>query len=228
MYRSTWANCLAIGCSVLILMLVVQSCTDENSDDRKRTTETRALEKYRHMARGGNLKVLGLDNIGQAADVRLGVPFTVYYIADSALGRYTTSIDPLAMLIDVHQRMYPVLLGQTSRALIVMEEDSSGFVPVAIGGTTSARQFTQRREVFASQSGIPIDSVFLVRIPALNVDFVGGVDATNTFQMGLAGRQAMFIQASDTVGIDSAGVLSARGTLDDLSAVAKSRGSHPW
>lgn len=210
------------------IALLLSACADPETPLPLDQAAARAIAEYRTIAHEGNLTLLGLDSSAQADLAGLGTPFTVYYVSIDELKDYADSIDPVAMLIDAHLRMYPVMLGQHGHAFVVLEGDSTGYTTASLGGAATARLFTQRRTMFATQTSIPVDSIFLVRIPALNLDFVGGVNGASVFQLGLAGRGTEFIQAADTVSFDSLGVYSARDAWSDLVPTAQNRGSSSW
>lgn len=125
-----------------------------------------------------NAPRMGLRAPNEATQARLGAPLVDHIIGLTDLQAYDGTRDPAALLRRSDQVVYPVLVDGTPRASTIVARQGNEWravsfgSPVATGASEAARRAIARD---AAPGAAPAET-FQVRVPALNLVFVGRND----------------------------------------------------
>ena len=136
---------------------------------------------------------LGLRDPTDAQNTEVGAPIRVMVIDAGSLKTYDgSSPDPLLREVPLVARLVRVQ-GQ-ARSMIIQSNASGTWQTVQMGDTLRAAAIEQIGAVLASTQGVAESDLFLVRIPALGLDFLayrkGSVRLTPLFDTPAWGLQA--------------------------------------
>jgi hypothetical protein len=109
-----------------------------------------------------------------AADARLAAPLRIFFVPLDRLRTYRSDADPRALLQDVRAFFFPVSVGAEIRSSLTVKELRGQLVASDFGQAELAKLIASARGESAGSAAI------LVRIPALNLYFIGRTDGTLT------------------------------------------------
>lgn len=140
----------------------------EMTSQSQRTAEA-ALGTLAKLVTENTARRMGFDTPDQVRDARLGAPLADYMIGLEDLQKYAGEDDPGALFRPTGEMHYPVLTGETTRCLITVAGMEGEWKAVSYGAPVLSRALA---EAVARTDASP-ETVFAVRIPALNLAFVG-------------------------------------------------------
>jgi len=110
----------------------------------------------------------------EAAEARLGPPLRIFHVPLDRLRTYRPEEDPRALLRDIQSFFYPVVVGAEVRSSLTVKQQSGQWVASDFGQSALSKQVSTAR---GEASG---PETTLVRVPALNVYFIGRTNGTFT------------------------------------------------
>jgi len=139
-----------------------RAATNMNAEPARVATE--ALSTLRALAEKSP-EVMGL-SAKEAASAVLRPPLRVALVRLDRLKAFRPSDDPRSLLTGVSTLFYPVAVGADIRSSITVKRTDRGWVAAEFGNDELAKKIQSVR-------GGDTSSALLVRVPALNLDFVG-------------------------------------------------------
>ncbi len=137
-----------------------------------REAAARALEMVRALLSGGREEI-GFKSVKEVDEARLGEPIPVFYIWLDALKRYRRGDDLHRLLTDGQELIYPIEVGGEMRSLIVVKENQGLWHEASVGSPVMVQALEKATPAHAAESGQPLDSLFVLHIPALYEVFIG-------------------------------------------------------
>jgi len=113
---------------------------------------------------------------GSPAELRLSPPFRVRYVFRDPLAEREPGDDPLGLLEEVNELLYPVLRGGEVAAAVRVVEDEGAWVLKSVGEPNLARDLERVRADDSAASNTPPSDYLMVDVPSLYQVFVGRVD----------------------------------------------------
>lgn len=173
--------------AVAILALISgQAMAEAPTRDQLRamTEQTRgvaqaSLGTFARLLTPENAPRMGLRAPSDAAKARLGAPLVDHIIGLTDLQAYDGTRDPAALLRRSEQVVYPVLVDGEPRASTIVARQGNEWravsfgSPVATGASEAARRAIARDAAQGGTRGAAPSETFQVRIPALNLVFIG-------------------------------------------------------
>jgi hypothetical protein len=132
-----------------------------------------------------NYKEMGFESMAELDRMTPGVPMQVFMIPLDRLQGYQSGMAPEPLLVDTKHVLYPILVDAQARSSITMSEAQGSWKAVAFGSPRMIRMLSAARASVASGAGIPLPSVFLAEIPALNLYLLGYRAAGTTMAAGV-------------------------------------------
>lgn len=113
----------------------------------------------------------------EASGAVLGQPLRSYFVRLDSLRAYQPGQDPKSLLSALHSRvLYPMQVGDRTAGSVEMVQKGGQWKVASVGGTAIQRLEVFRKEQ-ARKLGLGTSDLFLVRIPALNQEFLGYDDS---------------------------------------------------
>ena len=101
----------------------------------------------------GNRELYGFTNDTDLAQARLGVPFRVYTITPKNLASHPAESKVTPLLAETTLWYFPVLVGDDTRAILVVDRMADGWRAVAIGYAPLARELHRITKQWPASAG---------------------------------------------------------------------------
>ena len=181
------AQAVRFGSGMLLMASMITSCggcdDDKSAIDARDSVNTKieaaatkgltALQRETGAEEGA---MLGFRSSADLIAAKLqGPAIPIYYIRLDSLQHYTGG-NPRPLLGAIVEYIIPVVVSgkPQSSILVQWQQDSSMFEAVGYGGARTIAALVDTRAMLSADRGIPIDSVFIARVPALNIEYVAG------------------------------------------------------
>jgi hypothetical protein len=132
-----------------------------------------------------NYKEMGFESMAELDRMTLGVPMRVFMVPLDRLQGYQSGMAPEPLLVDTKHTLYPILVDAQSRSSIMMSVIEGNWKAVSFGSPRMIRMLSAARANVASGAGVPLASVFLIEVPALNLYLLGYQAAGVTMATGV-------------------------------------------
>ena len=132
-----------------------------------------------------NYKEMGFESMAELDRMSPGIPMQVFMVPLDRLQGYQGGMAPEPLLVDTKHALYPILVDAQARSSIMMSEVQGSWKAVSFGSPKMIRMLSAARASVASGAGIPLSSIFLIEIPALNLYLLGYQAAGVTMAAGV-------------------------------------------
>lgn len=131
------------------------------------------LRTFRSLVDARNYARLGFESPQEVQAATLGEPLRDVFVPLDKLRTYSGGGDIKPLLVRGPRVLFPVQIGSAVRSsLTVVQQPDGGFKAASFGARSFARAFSAAREAAAQASGAKPESFFIVRVPALNAQFL--------------------------------------------------------
>ena len=154
---------ILLTCVLAAAVPLAAQMNDEKSDESATRAATTGLATLRALAEKAP-EVIGM-NEKDAGAAQLRPPLRVMFVPLDKLKAYHGE-EPFALLLDVKTYFYAVSVGAEVRSSITVKNANNTWTATEFGNQALAKRIAQVR-------GGATAAAMLVRIPALNLDFVG-------------------------------------------------------
>lgn len=135
-----------------------------------------ALQTFQGLVTRDNFQQMGFDKPEDIRTARLDRPLRQFLVPLDRLRNYAPGSDPATLMTGGDSLLYLVLVGSEVKSSIVLENAPSGWKATSFGAPRFARFVATAR----SQGGAgAVAGDFVVRIPALNLFFLGQRSGSN-------------------------------------------------
>lgn len=180
-----------------LVLLMMSSCNrgreaQQNSDRGAeqqtfadaQTAATQSLATFRQLVTKDNYKQLGFDSPDEVSSATLGQPIQVYMVKLDQLREYKSGTDPNALLTNINQLQYPVMVREQVRSAIGVGQADGKWKATGFGNASLARQVAAARkaEPAASAQGASSQPM-LIHVAALGLYFVASRGADGKLMM---------------------------------------------
>lgn len=139
-----------------------------------------SMRVFRDLGGQAGPRLVGMPASHQMNKATLGEPLAVKIVGLDQLKAYQPGpgADPEALLLDLMTVVYPIRASGEVHGEMVMGKVNGAWSARGFGGPSHARAMEKvRGQVMAA--GVPAGSMMLVRVPALNIEFVGYRDSAS-------------------------------------------------
>ena len=133
----------------------------------------KALAIFGGLVNSKNFRQMGFESVEEVKSAALEVPLKEYIVLLDPLRKYEPSTDPRTLLSDTGQVTYPVGVGGRVRSSLTLSNVKGEWKPVSFGDANLHKLFAKIRDENARTAGLQKTDYFIVRIPALNLVFLG-------------------------------------------------------
>jgi len=181
---------------IIILALSVLPCAAQFADPpqlEKASVKAKAsLGELALIAQQVDPKSLGFDNREQIKWAMPGAPVVDYMIRLDELQKYQPGQPASKLLHATGRLIYPLEVNRNPQSSVVLTFKEQGWVVESFGATSQTKMFAKQRRTVAEKVGRSEKELFQVRVPALQLMFVGveldgRLSFTPLFEMSLYG-----------------------------------------
>ena len=126
-----------------------------------------ALGVLQKLVNEQNYRAMGFDSVDEVKQAQLSQPLTVMNIPLDRLKSYQAGGDTQALLVKSSETIYPVTVNGQVKSSVTIVQSDAGYAPASFGNAPIIRALSQYRQ------GPTPESDFVVRVPALNMYFLG-------------------------------------------------------
>jgi hypothetical protein len=146
---------------------------------------------------------LGFTSPDEVLQARQDVPVRDVFIGLEALKQFQAPPDPELLLVPGTRALVPLIdASGAPRALITLHETQGRWQAVAFGSPSLARALVRTREVVAARAGVTPSQLFLLRVPALKLQFVAFRADGRLFVASLVADGRFQLEAGATLPIE--------------------------
>jgi hypothetical protein len=158
----------------LIALLATASLSGQTAQTYDANRDPNAAESVRAATAGLSTlaalarrspEVIGL-TAKEAASAEVLPPLRVVFVKLDGLKNFTSADDPRSLLVDVGVTFYPIAVSGGVRSSITVKRSDGGWKATQFGSPLLAKRIEQVR-------GGATSAALLVRVPGLNLDFIG-------------------------------------------------------
>jgi len=142
-------------------------------DEEAQKAASGALATFGQLVTEDNYRAMGFDSLGEVGVARLAEPLRVFMVRLDHLQKYEPGSDPNKMLSGGDQVIYPVTVGEQVRSSITVHKVERTWKAFDFGSPTLVKMLAKVRKYSADSTKLAISSYFVVRVPALNLYFIG-------------------------------------------------------
>lgn len=173
---------LIISVLMVFFTMISQANARENALSRqfnvKQTEEiqrvaSEALVTFSKLVTKENYKQMGFESSEEVLMAKLGQPLQDFMVRLDQLKEYQPASDPDKLLSGGNQVVYPLLVTEQVRSSITIGEINGNWKAVSFGSPKFIKLSNTILTKSAEVTGISPSSYFVVRVPALNLVFLG-------------------------------------------------------
>jgi len=177
----------------------------------------RALRTFALLVNEGNYEELGFESPSEPRSATLGEPYGEFMVRLDRLEEYQPGGDASELLNATGRLTYPVLVGERTRSSLTVTMREGSWTSESFGAPSYSRRFTEVRDRLGRER--PSSEYFEVRVPALNVSFVG--------ELGESGLLLTPVFDDPRFGFESGGTQPADRALSAMVAAAREHNGLP-
>lgn len=182
-------------------------------------TARQALGTFARLVTRANARSLGFNEPADVATATLGVPIQEVMVRLDQLVGYRPQQSPMTLLQSNERLLFPVLINGSTRSSLTLSRQRNGWVVHSFGAPGHSRTLDALRGVLAQREGLPPENYFEVRVPALNVAFLGRIRGGDMFLTPLADDRRF--------GFERGGTISARLAFGRMVNAARNHNGLP-
>jgi len=133
----------------------------------------KSLSIFVGLVNSKNFKQMGFESVEEVRSAALEVPLKEYMVPLDRLQKFESSTDPRTLLNDTGQVTYPLKVGEQVRSSLTLANVKGEWKPVAFGDANLNKLYARIRDENSRTAGLQKSDYFIVRIPALNLFFLG-------------------------------------------------------
>ncbi len=184
---------LLIFCAFLMM-----GCTQRKNEPKPAAMELQeagenAIDVLQKLVNEQNYKSLGFLTIGEVQQAELGEPMEVYNMGLEKLRSFRAGQDPNSVLMLSVETIFPVTVGSEVRTGVTISHREQGYEASSFGNADVVRRLAGYRQS---------PKEFAVRIPALNMYFVGRHVETCILLMPIINDPRLKLQAGETAPLE--------------------------
>ncbi|MGH9794738.1 MAG: hypothetical protein ACRD5G_08200 [Candidatus Acidiferrales bacterium] len=195
---------LALTLGVVAAEQTVQR-TKPSDVESATTAAQKGLQNFAALVTKDNFEAMGFDNPEQVRTATLGAPVEQYVIGLDDVLRFKSASDLPQMVRSAERVTFPVVVNGRSRSAVTVRRQNNRWEPESFGAPRYIQMLTEVRERLAAEKQRPAGEFFEVRIPALNLTFLGHAQDARLFLAlvhdapGLALKRGVLSSAEDVM-----------------------------
>ena len=191
----------------------------ENQLEKATAIARKSLGDLPGLVRQIDAKTLGFDDPKQVGAATLGTPLGDYMVRLDELKEYRAGQTATELLHATGRLIYPLVVNQSPKSALILKPGPEGWALESFGSANQIRMVTELRKKLAQREGQAEKALFQVRIPALQLLFVG------VERNGVIGLAPLFDMP--TYGLKKGEVYPAAQVLEKLVEAARNHNGEP-
>jgi len=188
--------------SIFALVVLLVGCESKQapkppSQQPQQAADT-AIGVLQKLVNEQNYRSLGFDSVDEVKQAQLGQPLTVMNIPLEALKGYQPGTDPQTLLVKSSETIYPVTVNAQVKSSVTIVHSEAGYAPSSFGNAPIVKALSQYRQ------GPNAESQFVVRVPALNLYFLGQTVEGKTMIVPIAEDPRFKLRPGEAVSLEAA------------------------
>jgi hypothetical protein len=180
--------------TALLVTLGVSTSALAQAPEVRAAKAARILQDLPEIVNKDNHRSLGFESVEEAQAGKLGAPLSVFMIRLDELQQYRGE-EPGKLLKDVQRTVYPVEVAGQVRTTVELRAVGGQWELARLGGAQKIRAMDKQRRTTMRSRSMQTSDFFEVRIPALNVSFLGHHDAEGLMLTPLVDDASLALQA---------------------------------
>ncbi len=164
---------LIVLLAVTFLMVSQSNARETLPFKRINKVATEALGTFTKLINEQNYQTMGFRSLEEVSFIKLGQPFQVYMVRLDRLQKYELGSNPDRLLTGGELLIYPVNVKENTRSAIMVDRIKEDWEAASYGNPNLARVLTGIRNERMRALDKDLSFFFVVRVPALNLYFVG-------------------------------------------------------
>jgi hypothetical protein len=162
--------------AALVIALGVSASARAQSVESRNVEAARTLQSLPDLVNEKNHRTLGFEKVDEVRSAKLGDAIPVFMVRLDQLKLYKGG-DASRLLVDLQTFIYPVQVDGQVRSTVEVRAESGRWEQARIGGAQRIRALDKNRRAAVKSTGMADSDFFEVRVPALNMVFLGHHDA---------------------------------------------------
>jgi len=164
---------------ITILAAIFFVMSPGNAQERLQSSEkiqkaaSESLATFGKLITKENYRQMGFESPGEVHEAKLGRPFQNFMVKLDQLQKYQKGSDPNKLLTGGNQLVYPILVKGQVRSSITIGEVNGDWKAESFGGPSFIKLLTKVQKKVSEIDRLPLSAYFVVRVPALNLYFIG-------------------------------------------------------
>ena len=160
---------------IISLLMVSQSSAEETKMliEQIQPIAQSSLKSFSKLITKENYRQMGFESSKEIHYAVLGTPIEDYMVRLDTLKEYKPGSNPNKLLMKTDQFIYPVLVKEKVRSSITISKIKEKWKAVSFGDSNFMKLVSNRLKDSSKATGLDISSYLSVRVPALNLFFIG-------------------------------------------------------
>jgi len=133
----------------------------------------RSLKTFSQLVTKENYRQMGFESPEEVRSATLGAPIQDFMVRLDKLKKYEPGSRPDELLTATSQVIYPVFVKGQVRSSITLSKTKESWQAVSFGGFNFVKLVSSTLMESSKVTGLDYSSYFLVRVPSLNLFFLG-------------------------------------------------------
>ena len=179
----------------------------------------KSLGELLQVAQQIDVKSIGFDNRKQVGEAKLGVPVNDYMVRLDELKEYQAGRPATDLLHATGRLLYPLEVGGKARSAVILSFNQEDWQLESFGSANQIRMVTELRKAVAGREGRTAQELFQVRVPALQLMFIGVERSAKIYLTPLFDMSSYGLKKGETY--------PAEQVLERLVAAARKHNGEP-
>lgn len=171
--RMASALASAFLCSMAAFGAFAQTAPERPAPPEAVKAAEQALGTLALLVTKENRQQMGFDSVEEVRAATLGVPLPEFMVRLDELQKFHEGEDPSRLLHSTGRLTFPVLVQGRTRSSVTLGRGEKGWEAVSYGGPNYIRLLAEERGRLMEKEGRSADEYLEVRVPALNLSFLG-------------------------------------------------------
>ena len=166
---------IIISLFIVLLLMVSQVSAQETKVLIKeiQPVAQRSLKSFSQLVTKENYRQMGFESPEEVHSATLGTPIQDFMVRLDRLKKYEPGSKPYELLTATSQVIYPVLVKDKVRSSITISKTKESWQAVSFGGPNFVKLVSSTLMESSKVTGLDYSSYFIVRVPSLNLFFLG-------------------------------------------------------
>lgn len=161
---------------IIVLSLIVSQAGAQEPQARIKETQPvaqKAMETFGQLVSKENYRQMGFESPDEVQSATLGKPIKDFMVRLDELKKYEPGSKADVLLTETNIIIYPVLVKDKVRSSIIISKTDGSWQAVSFGGPAYIQSVSSTVLASSKATGLDYSSYFIVRIPSLNLFFIG-------------------------------------------------------